>query len=396
MRKRKPQAPKSMGPALDAESFIEVFADVSDPRSGAVEHPLMSILLICLCGTIAGASGPTMFEVFAKTNEEFMSRLVPLPNGVPSHDTISRVLGLLNPDQLEKAFSEWMASVVERCAGDVVAIDGKTLRRARNMRDGTDFVHMVSAWSTANGVVLGQVKTDDKSNEITAIPELLRLLDIKGCIVTTDAMGAQKGIAAQIREQGGDYLLQIKENHPKLAEAIATHFSSIEGDESAPQGVSFAETNNKGHGRREVRRCWTSPVPRTFEGRDEWQDIATLIHIQSERHIDGKVSLADRWFISSRADFDAGDALDAARSHWHIENRLHWTLDVVFGEDQARDRANNAAENLVVIRHLALNFLRSAKNVKGGVASKRKMAGWDTRVLAKILGVSESLSPRND
>lgn len=396
MRKRKPQAPKSMGPALDAESFIEFFADVSDPRSGAVDHPLMSILVICLCGTIAGASGPTMFEVFAKANEEFMRRLVPLPNGIPSHDTISRVLGLLNPDQLEKAFSEWMASVVEHCSGDVVAIDGKTLRRARDMRDGTDFVHMVSAFSAANGVVLGQIKTDDKSNEITAIPELLRLLDINGCIVTTDAMGAQKTIADRIREQGGDYLLQVKENHPKLAESIAVHFSALEDEERDDGAVSFAETTNKGHGRREVRRCWTTPVPKHFPGRDDWRDLATLVHIQSERHVGEKVSLADRWFISSRSNFDASAALEAARSHWHIENRLHWVLDVVFGEDQARDRAHNAAESLVVFRHLALNLLRAAKDVKGGIASKRKMAGWDTRVLAKILGVSEALSPRND
>lgn len=378
-----------MGPAPDAQSFVDYFSAVPDPRSDQTQHPLLSILVLCLCAIISGANGPTAIEDFGHSRREFLERLVQFPNGIPSHDTIGRVLGMLNPKALEPAFAAWMHSVIA-LAGEVIAIDGKTLRRARNMKDGQAFVHMVSAWATANRVVLGQVRTDEKSNEITAIPKLLELIDIKGCIVTIDAMGCQKDIAAKIVEGGGDYILSVKDNQPTLLAAVIDHFEQqFDGDDGdvVPIGASFHETHNKGHGRVETRRCWTFPVPETFAVRGDWEGLATLIHIHSERRVGDDISVVDRWHISSRARLSAEAALNYIRDHWGIENRLHWQLDVTLDEDQSRVRAANAAESLAVIRRAALNYLRSATNITGGIARKRLKAAYDVNVLAKILNM---------
>jgi predicted transposase YbfD/YdcC len=384
---RKPvRDPKSMGPAPDAGSFVEYFSAVSDPRSEQTQHPLLSILVLCLCAVISGSNGPTAIEDFGHARRDFLEKLVPFPNGIPSHDTIGRVLGMLNPKKLESAFADWMRSVIAS-VGEVIAIDGKSLRRARNVKDGHYFVHMVSAWATANRVVLGQVRTDQKSNEITAIPKLLELLQIEGCIVTIDAMGCQKDIVAKIVDQGGDYVIPVKDNQPTLFAAVSEHFDERFDGDLAPSEASFHETHNKGHGRFETRRCWTLPVPDDFPVREEWKGLATLIHIQSERRVGDDISVVDRWHISSRAPLSAEVALDCIRTHWGIENQLHWTLDVAFDEDQSRVRAKNAAESLAVIRHAALNYLRSATSITGGIARKRLKAGYDVRVLAKILNI---------
>ncbi len=375
-----------MGPTPDAQSFVDYFSAIPDPRSNQTEHPLLSILVLCLCATISGANGPTAIEDFGRSRLKFLERLVPFPNGIPSHDTIGRVLGMLNPKKLESAFADWMRSVVV-LADEVIAIDGKSLRRARNIKDGHYFVHMVSAWATANRVVLGQVQTDQKSNEITAIPRLLELLQLEGCIVTIDAMGCQKDIVANIVDQGADYIIPVKDNQPTLFAAVSGHFDQQVDDDLDPAEASFHETHNKGHGRVETRRCWTLPVPEDFPVREEWKGLATLIHIQSERRVGNDISVVDRWHISSRAPLSAESALACIRAHWGIENQLHWTLDVTFNEDQSRVRAKNAAENLAVIRHAALNYLRSATSVTGGIARKRLKAAYNIDVLAEILNM---------
>jgi len=308
-----------MGPAPDAESFVEYFSGIEDPQSDQHEHPLLSILVLCLCGIICGANGPTAIEDFGNARLKFLETLVPFPNGIPSHDTIGRVLGLINPDKLEAAFSRWMQKVTRLVPSEVIAIDGKSLRRARNAKDGHKFVHMVSAWATANGVVLGQVRTNEKSNEITAIPELLELLQIKGCIVTIDAMGCQKDIVAKIFGKGADYIIPVKQNQPKLFTAITDVFEREFDKEELPNEATYHETSNKGHGRVEVRRCWTLPVPENFPLRKDWKGLETLIHIQSERRVGESVSVVDRWHISSRSGLQAEMALASIRAHWGIE-----------------------------------------------------------------------------
>ena len=381
-----------MGPAPSAESFIDCFKDVEDPRKSQSEHPILSILVLSLCGVICGANGPTAIEDFGKARLDFLERLVPFPSGIPSHDTIGRVLGMLDPNALEASFSHWMGEVTTLLEDEVIAVDGKTLRRARNAKDGHSFVHMVSAWASASKVVLGQVKTGKKSNEIVAIPKLLDLLSIKGCIVTIDAMGCQKDIVEQIVDKGADYIIPVKKNQRQLLAEVSAACETALASSLLPQNVSFHETSNEGHGRRESRRCWTLPVPEFFPIRDKWKGLATLVYMQSERTLKDKTSITERWFISSRVSLNAETALSSIRAHWGIENRLHWSLDVAFDEDQSRLRAKNAAENLVVIRHAALNCLRSATNVPGGIARKRLKAGYDSKILAAILKLPNELT----
>lgn len=375
-----------MGPPPDPASFLEIFEGVHDPRvTGRCDHDLESILVLVLCGVICGANDVVAIEDFGRAREAKLSTLVNFRNGIPSHDTIGRVLGLLDPDQLERAFTLWMNRAAQLTDSEVVAIDGKTLRRARDQAD-VGFVHMVSAWAVKNGVVLGQVKTDDKSNEITAIPRLLELLQIKGCIVTIDAMGCQTKIADQIVEAEADYILAVKDNQPSLLEAVSGAFDERLAGRRRPPDVSYFETKNKGHGRREVRRCWTLRVPEGSELPKRWRDISTFVMVESERTIDGQASLATRWFISSRPDLDAATALRAIRDHWSIENQLHWVLDVNFREDDSRVRAENAAENFVVFRHIALNLLRNVKTSRRSIRGRRNIAGWSEDFFLEVLG----------
>lgn len=374
-----------MGRLPEDDNFAGMFSEIEDPRGHGVDHPLLSILVLCLCAVICGADGPTAIMDFGNARRDWLEKLVPFPNGIPSHDTIGRVLAMLNPDKLEAAFSGWMKRVVELGEGEVVAIDGKSLRRARRMSSGDSFVHMVSAFASANGVVLAQVKTDDKSNEITAIPRLLELLEIRGCIVTIDAMGCQREIAEQVVAKGADYLLAVKGNQPKLLEAVSEHLEAKTSQARRPADVSFFETKNKGHGRREVRRCWTCPVPKKFDLEENWPGLATLVLIQSERTVGEKRTVVDHWYISSRKGLSGEQALRAKRAHWSIENQLHWVLDVTFSEDQSRLRTENAAENLAVIRHQALNALKSATHIKGSIIGKRRQAAWSTQILDGIL-----------
>jgi predicted transposase YbfD/YdcC len=333
---------------------------------------------------ICGADSFCAIETFGRARESWLRTFLGLRHGIPTHDTIGRVLAALDPQALGEAFRQWVAAVARLTQGEVVAIDGKTLRRSFLEAGSSVFVHMVSAWATNNGVVLGQVKTEEKSNEITAIPRLLKLLNIKGCLVTIDAMGCQKQISADIQEAGANYLLAVKDNQPTLSAEVTAIFEHCRR-EPAAFGVDFNETHNTGHGRTEIRRCWTTNMVESVSHLEEWKGLQSLVMIEAERTVAGKTSTEHRYYISSCKSISAQSALQAARKHWGIENELHWVLDVVFREDDCRVRAGNAAENFAVMRHLSLNLLKSVKNTKLSIKLRRMSAAWDQEFLMRVL-----------
>ena len=380
--KQKRAPTEEMQPA----AIMAYFSAVPDPRIERSRlHPLPSILVLSLLAVICGADSFVAIEQFGKGKEGWLRTFLDLPNGIPSHDTLGRVFAMLDPKALTEAFRGWMADVTKLTNGGVVAIDGKTLRRSFR-EPGIGFVHMVSAWSAQNRVVLAQVKTEEKSNEITAIPRLLKLLAIQGCTVTIDAMGCQKDIAKEIVDGGAEYLLAVKDNQPTLAADIAAVFEEARQDPEALARMRFHETREKGHGRTEVRRCWTTSALDHITQRDQWERLSTLVLVESERTVNGKTTLEHRHYISSQSFLSPEQALEHSRSHWGIENGLHWVLDIAFREDECRVRAGNAAENLAVMRHLALNMLKAVKGTKVGIQNRRLRAGWDHDFLFQVLG----------
>lgn len=383
MSERKPlSVDEDMAPA----KLMTYFAAIPDPRiERSRRHPLTSILLMSLCAVVAGADSFVAIEEWCRAKEAWLKSFLELPNGIPSHDTLGRVFAALNPKALSAAFREWVQAVTRLTEGEVIAIDGKTLRRSFRKAGDSAFVHMVSAWATANKVVLAQVKTDEKSNEITAVPRLLELLHIKGCLVTLDAMGCQKEIAAGIVARGADYLLAVKDNQPKLAERIGDTFVRAKHDAELGATIDHCATEDRGHGRIEVRRCWTTDRVDLVPSLNEWPGLATLVLIESERTVKNKTSIEQRYYISSRKKLSASDALAAARSHWGIENQLHWVLDVEFNEDQCRVRVGNAAENFAVLRHLAVSLLRAAPGKKLGAKTRRLVAAANEAFLEQVL-----------
>jgi predicted transposase YbfD/YdcC len=376
-----------MGPALDGESFVELFARLPDPRVERTRrHSLESILFLCLCAVVCGADDLVAIERFGNARRSLLERFVEFPGDIPSHDTIGRVLAKLDPAPLEELFARWMHAVSDVTSGDVVAIDGKVLRRAFNKAAGAPFITMVSAWSTANGVVLGQLANEEGSNEIAAIPRLLELLHLKGCLVTIDAAGCQTNIAAKIVDADGDYLLAVRDNQPKLYAAVVERFDAVRAGDSPPPGrEQYASAAETSHGREEKRTCWVLPITDDFPETARWKNLAQLVLFESERTIDGEVRRGARYFITSRNSLTAKQALAAVRGHWQIENRLHWTLDVAFREDDSRLRADNAAENFAVVRHVALNLLRGVQGSKVGIKNRRLEAGWNDNFLMKVL-----------
>jgi len=382
---------------METASILEYFAKVPDPRIERSQlHPLASVLVLALCAVICGANSFVGIEYFGKARAAWLKSFLDLPNGIPSHDTLGRIFAMLDPRALEQAFREWIAAIAVLTEGEVVAIDGKTLRRSFQKAGSGAFVHMVSAWAAGNQLVLGQLKTEEKSNEITAIPRLLALLELKGCLVTIDAMGCQKEIATNIVDKNADYMLAVKENQPTLATTVVTMF---ERALLAPDyAASHHQTRDEGHGRIETRRCWTLNLD--AEGASvfqEWTGVKSIVRVQTQRTIAGKTSTEHRHYIASRSNFSPQEALAASRSHWGIENQLHWVLDVAFREDDCRVRAGAAGENFAVLRHIALNLLRMVqgglkKNGKLGVYNKRLLAGWDEGYLLRVLGVSASVS----
>jgi predicted transposase YbfD/YdcC len=370
---------------LIAEEFLSVIADPRVERTR--KHPLETILIISLLAVICGADSFVAIEHYAAAQREWLETFLDMRGGVPSHDTIGRVFAALNPMMLGEAFRRWTAAMATSSKEKLIAIDGKTLRRAFKQAGDGVFVHMVSAWSAMNGVVLGQVKTDEKSNEITAIPALLDLLDVKSTLVTIDAAGTQTAIAQKIVDKGGDYLLTVKANQPTLHDAMIKHFDGLG---RLYNKFEVAQTQEHGHGRDETRRVVVSHLVDELESAERWPKLATLIHIESTRIVKGQQSFENRYYISSKRSLSAKQALAAVRSHWGIENELHWVLDVAFREDECRVRAGNAAANFSAVRQLALGLLKQRTEKKCGIKNRRLCAAWEPKFLLRVIGLNLS------
>jgi predicted transposase YbfD/YdcC len=327
-------------------------------------------------------------EAFGKAKEKWFCTFLELPSGIPWHDTFWREFSALDPEQFQTCFLSWMGAISTQTEGEIVALDGKQLRRSHDKNSGKSAIHMVSAWATSNRLVLGQVKVDEKSNEITAIPELLRRLDISGCLITIDAMGCQVDIADLIIENGGDYLFSLKGNHSNVHEDVILLFDDLEESGFTAFTYDYSKTIDKGHGRIEIRHCWTISDPellRFLRGASRFRAIQTVVRVRSERRIDGVSSVEDRHFIGS-ATTKASQALLASRTHWQIENALHWVLDIAFREAESPIRKGHGAQNFALLRHIALNALKRETSAKLGIKNKRLKAGWDENYLLKVLG----------
>lgn len=360
----------------------DFFADLRDPRvTGRCGHDLLDIVLIVVCGTIAGADDFVSIAGWAQSKETWLrDRLgLRLANGIPSHDTLNRVFAVLNPGQFHEGFLAWVAVAAERLKVKQISIDGKALRGSR--KGVCPALHIVSAWATEAGLTLAQVRAAEKSNEITAIPELLDLLDISGALVSIDAAGCQKDIAAEIVRRKGDYLLAVKENQPRLYEDIERlALAALEADYA---GLSRHTAEENGHGRAEFRFCFVLTELAAIRDRALWAGLKSVVCVVRSRTVNGKTSDETQYYISSRAG-GAKAYQQAVRRHWSIENECHWVLDVAFGEDDHRLRDGHAPENLALVRKMALAMLKKAP-AKMGVKNKRLKAGWDNAFLELVL-----------
>ena len=369
-------------------SLTTHFSSLKDPRVERTRwHELSEILVIAICGVICGADGWVGLEKFGKAKIEWLSTILELPHGIPSHDTFGRVFARLDPDQFQRCFVNWVQAVCEVTEGEVVAVDGKTLRRSKDGTLGKDAIHMVSAWASENRLTLAQRKVDDKSNEITAIPALLEVLELNGCIVTTDALGCQTEIASTAIEGEGDYVLPVKNNQKTLRQDIESLFDYAHEVDFEKVEHDFHRTVDGGHGRIEIRRTWTISDPEFIDWldpNDRWKGLKSIGVVEGERRVDEKTEQETRYYISSLAG-DAEELGHAVRSHWEIENCVHWILDIAFREDDSRVRKGHGAENLATLRRLVLNLLRKENTATCGTKNKRLKAAWDEDYLFKVL-----------
>lgn len=386
----------------ETPAILDYFAEMTDSRrdNENKRHKLIDIIAIAILATICGAEHFTEMEQWGEANEDWLRTFLELPNGIPSHDTFGDVFARLAPAEFNKCFISWVEAIRTATDGEVIAIDGKTLRRSHQRRKGVGAIHLVSAWARSNRLTLGQVKVDGKSNEITAIPELLRLLHLKGCIVTIDAMGTQKEIAELICEKGADYVLALKDNQPNLkaevegifaAECAAQKEEQKSKKQSSPKAADVFETSESGQGRVETRRVYSLEAPEWLRDKEQWSRLSSLIMVEARRELNDQTSTERRYYLSSLAP-DANRAAEAVRGHWGIENSSHWILDVAFDEDDSRVRVGNAPENLALVRKLTHNLLQQETTLKRGIQTKRLKAGWDRSYLLKILNVKPSNS----
>jgi len=370
------------------EAIQTHFSKVSDPRVDRTkDHKLIDIMTIAICAVICGAENWVDIELFGKSKLHWLSTFLELPNGIPSHDTFGRVFSKIDAQQFQLAFWEWVCAVNDIITGQIINIDGKCLRGSDDQKLGKRAIYMVSAWATENEIVLGQRKVDEKSNEITAIPELLKILAISGCIVTIDAMGTQTNIAKTIVDGQADYVLSVKENQGHLFEDISVLFAVDQAQNFKYASLDYHKTVSKGHGRIEVRECWSTSRPEylnLIRGVHNWAGLRSIAMVICTRIIDGMETKYVRFYISSLVS-DAQRILQVVRKHWAIENELHWVLDVALNEDHSRVRKDQAPENLAVLRHIALNLLKQEKTAKGGIHAKQLQAAWKEDYLLKVL-----------
>ncbi len=368
-------------------NIINSFKTLEDFRvTGRCDHKMIDIVVLSVCAVICGADTWVGIHDFGVAKEAWLRNFLELPNGIPSHDTIGRFFSLLSPVKFESCFLNWVQDVFQVAGAQIIPVDGKTLKGSYDKRSNKAAIHMVSAWASSNGIVLGQIKTDEKSNEITAIPELLNLLDINGCIITIDAMGCQKGIVKTIVDNEADYVIAVKENQPTLYnEIIESIDGAIENQSTKNDLIDYYETTDTSHGRQEIRRYYIMDYLDDIPSAIDWEELNSVGMVETIRTFNNKTSTNRRYFIGS-IEKDARSLGVAIRSHWGIENSLHWVLDVAFREDACRVRKDHAAENFSVIKRTALNLLKNESTLKRGVKSKRNNAGWDTRYLEKVIG----------
>jgi len=375
-------------PKKPLEAIEEHFSKVNDPRiDRRKEHKLIDMIVISICAVICGAEGWTDIENFGNSKQPWLKTFLELPNGIPSHDTFGRVFSMLDAQQFQLAFYEWVLAVNEIVHGQIINIDGKRLAGSEDNFLGKRAIYMVSAWAEENEIVLGQRKVGEKSNEITAIPELLKLLAISGCIVTIDAIGTQTQIAKTIVEAQADYVLSVKENQGHLFEDISVLFAVDQAHDFKYANLERHQETNKGHGRIETRECWCTSDPaylNLIRDRENWTGLRSIAIVVSTRMIGDKQTKKIRYYISSLPG-DPERLLHIVRRHWAIENELHWVLDVAMNEDHSRVRKDQAPENLAVLRHIALNLLKQEKTAKGGIHAKQLQAAWKEDYLLKVL-----------
>lgn len=360
------------------------FATLTDPRRRKVIYPLVNIVTVAVCAVICGADDFVSIAEYGRKKRRWLGQFLDLSAGIPSHDRFNAILGAIKPDEFERCLLSWITALHEVTEGQVVAIDGKTLRRSFDAATSKSAIHMVSAWATANHLTLGQTVVDEKSNEITAIPKLLQVLELSGCLVTIDAMGCQTQIAERVVAAKADYVLAVKGNQPTLHAGIRDFFERQLKEDFADVKVGCHETHERGHGREDTRTYFVCPVPEDLPDRRRWKRLAAIAMVMTTTCRSGKRTTDVRFYILSRR-LSAPQFAAAVRGHWSIENRLHWQLDVTFGEDQSRIRKGHADANFSILRRTALSLLKNNHTLKVGVKNKRLSAGWCDEYLVQVL-----------